>query len=419
MANFINKMRKKRRKQKNRKEKAQQAAGNKRQTAKTGSNTAAGVSVRLSRRQRKMLRKGVISAAAVVAVAFLVVFYIEKHTYNDYKILHTSEQEDIISTKYTEMDGKILRYSPEGVSLVNKNLEVLWNVTYSMENPVADVNDGWAVIADRDGTSMEIMDKEGITGSVTTSYTIVKAKVSSQGLVAAILDNGDETWINFYGSDGSLIAENQTTMEDPGYPMDVAISDNGLIMMVAYQFVDGGDTTSYVAFYNFGDVGQTEDDRIVSGYEYEGVVVPQVIYFDGSQSVAVRDDGLTLYKGKQIPKEEKNIEVEKEIVSTFYDDETIGLVFKNDDKEKQYTMQVYSTSGKLKFTKNFNIPYTTIKISDGNIIMYNSSQICVMSENGKEKYMGSIDGTVNDFFKIGWNKYLLVMDTGVHVIKLR
>ena len=82
-------------------------------------------------------------------------------------------------------------------------------------------------------------------------------------------------------------------------------------------------------------------------------------------------------------------------------------------------MQVYSTSGILKFTKTFNIPYTTIKISDGNIIMYNSSQICVMSENGKEKYMGSIDGTVNDFFKIGWNKYLLVMDTGAHVIKLR
>ena len=25
-------------------------------------------------------------------------------------------------------------------------------------------------------------------------------------------------------------------------------------MMVTYQFVDGSDTTSYVAFYNFGDV---------------------------------------------------------------------------------------------------------------------------------------------------------------------
>ena len=317
------------------------------------------------------------------------------------------------------MEGKILRYSPDGVSLVNNQLETLWNVTYSMENPVADVNDGWAVIADRDGTNMEILNKDGITGSVTTSYTIVKARVSSQGLVAAILDNGDETWINFYGSDGTLIAENQTTMTDPGYPLDVAISDNGLIMMVTYQFVDGGDTTSYVAFYNFGDVGQTEDDRIVSGYEYEGTVIPQIVYFDGTQSLAVRDNGLSFYKGKQIPKEEENIKIEKEIVSTFNDDETIGLVFKNDDKDKQYTMEVYNTTGKLKLKKNFNIPYTTVKISDGDIIMYNSSQICVMGDNGKEKYMGSIDGTVNDFFKIGWNKYLLVLDTGVHVVKLK
>ena len=84
--------------------------------------------------------------------------------------------------------------------------------------------------------------------------------------MAAILDGGDSTWINYYAADGSLIAENQTHVEDPGYPMDVTVSDNGDVMMVTYQFVDGSNTTSYVAFYNFGDVGQNEDDRIVSGY---------------------------------------------------------------------------------------------------------------------------------------------------------
>lgn len=47
--------------------------------------------------------------------------------------------------------------------------------------------------------------------------------------------------------------------------MDVAVSDNG-VMMVTFQYVDGSKTTSYVAFYNYGDVGQNEDDRIVSGY---------------------------------------------------------------------------------------------------------------------------------------------------------
>ena len=182
--------------------------------------------------------------------------------------------------------------------------------------------------------------------------------------------------------------------------------------------MDGSETTSYVAFYNFGDVGQSEDDRIVSGYTYEGTVIPQIMYLNGGKSLAVRDDGFTLYKGSQIPKERETVKVDKEIVSTFYDDDIIGLVFKNGDKEKPYTMRVYSTDGNLKFEKDFNIPYTTIKVSDGNILLYNSSQVCVMNSRGVEKYSGTIDGTISDFIKIGWNRYLLVLDSGVDVIKL-
>lgn len=373
---------------------------------------------RLSRHRRNVLRKTIITAGVAVAAVFLVMLYVEKRSYNDYKVLQKSDQEDIVSTNYVDMDGKILRYSPDGVSLITSKMESVWSDIYDMSNPVADVNGTKAVIADKDGTTLEIYDKSGKTGSVTTSYSIVKARISESGLVAAILDGGEDTWINFYGSDGSLIAENQTRIDDPGYPLDVAASDDGVVMMVTYQFVDGGETTSYVAFYNFGDVGQNEEDRIVSGYTYEGVVIPQIQYLDNSQSVALRDDGFTLYKGKQIPKENKTVEVDKEIISTFYDADMVGLVFKNDNKEKQYTMEVYTTGGKLKFKKDFNIPYTTIKLSGGNILMYNSSQMCVINSRGVEKYMGSVDGTIKDFFKIGMNRYLLVLDSGVNVIKL-
>ena len=97
----------------------------------------------------------------------------------------------------------------------------------------------------------------------------------------------------------------------------------------------------------------------------------------------------------------------------------VGLVFKNDSKDKQYIMEVYNTAdGKLKFKEDFNIPYTTIKLSGGNILMYNSSQMCVMNSRGVQKYLGSVDGTIKDFFKIGMNRYLLVLDSGVDVIKL-
>lgn len=366
---------------------------------------------------RDSMRKTVVTAAAVIAAAALVFLYVEKHSYHDYKIVSASEQEDVVSTNYVEMSGKILRYSPDGASLVNGSMDASWSVLYEMQKPVADVNDDKAVIADQDGTLIEIFDKDGETGSVTTSYNIVKARISSSGMVAVILDGGDTAWINFYASDGTLIAENQTHISDPGYPLDIAVSDSGDIMMVAYQFVDGSETTSYVAFYNFGDVGQSEDDRIVSGYDYEGTVVPQVLYLKDDCAAAVRDDGFTLYKGGQIPKESTTVKVDKEIVSTFYDEDMIGMVFKSGDKEKPYTMQVYSLDGSLKFEKKFNIPYTTIKVSGGNILMYNSSQICVMNSRGVEKYNGTVDGTISDFIKIGSNRYLLVLDNGVDVIK--
>ena len=375
--------------------------------------------LRLSRHKRNIVKKTVITVVAIAAAVTAVGFYIEKRSYHNYKVVQSSEQEDVVSTSYIEMDGDILRYSPDGVSLVSDKMSTLWSETYQMQNPVADVNGTRAVIADKDGTTLEIYDKSGKTGSVTTSYSIIKARVSKSGLVAAILDGGDDTWIDFYSTDGSLIAENQTKIDDPGYPLDIAVSEDGVVMMVTYQFVDGSDTTSYVAFYNFGDVGQNEDDRIVSGYKYEGVVVPQIQYLSNNRSIALKDNGFTIYQGSQIPKEVKTIETDKEIVSTFYDDDMVGLVFKNDSKDKQYIMEVYNTAdGKLKFKEDFNIPYTTIKLSGGNILMYNSSQMCVMNSRGVQKYLGSVDGTIKDFFKIWMNRYLLVLDSGVDVIKL-
>ena len=374
------------------------------------------------RRKRKTRRNRarviLIIFAVLILAAIGVLVFLTQRTYHNYKITASTEKADTVSTKYVELDGKFLKYSAEEVALVTKDLETVWSETHSMQNPVADVNGKRVVIADKDGTRLEMYDKNGLTGSCTTAYTIVKASISSGGLVAAILDSGEDTWINYYGTDGSLIAENQTRIDDPGYPMDVAISNDGIIMMVTYQFVKGGETTSYVAFYNFGNAGQNEENRIVSGYEYDGIVIPQVEYLSGTHSVAIRDDGFVIYEGSQFPKESTTVNFNKEIVSTFYDKDTVGLVFRNDDSEKLYTMQVYDAGGRLKFSKDFNIPYTSIRISDGCILMYNSSQMCVIDSKGKEKYMGTVDGTINDFFKIGWNRYLLVLDSGVQVIKL-
>lgn len=112
-----------------------------------------------------------------------ITFYVEKRSYHNYKVVQSSEQEDVVSTSYLEMDGDILRYSPDGVSLVSDSMSTIWSENYQMQNPEADVNGTHAVIADKDGTALEIYDKSGKTGSITTSYSIVKAKVSKSGVV--------------------------------------------------------------------------------------------------------------------------------------------------------------------------------------------------------------------------------------------
>ncbi len=61
------------------------------------------------------------------------------------------------------------------------------------------------------------------------------------------------------------------------------------------------------------------------------------------------------------------------------------MVFRSDDAEKQYTLVLYNANGKQVFEENFNIEYTSIKISGDQILMNNDTQLCVFSLKGHEK----------------------------------
>lgn len=374
----------------------------------------------IRRRRRRKTTRLLAFLALLAIVGAGVYIYQNNRTYDSYKVLATSAREKDVSTKYIETGGNIFKYSQEGASLQDYKGEVFWTYPYEMQSPIVDICGSTIVVADQGGTSMAIFNKEGKMGTAQTEKNIVKVCVAKQGVVAAILDGGDDTWINFYDSDGGVIAENQTRVDDPGYPLDIAVSEDGLLIMVAYQFIDGGETTSYVAYYNFGAAGQNQIDNIVSGYQYKGVVAPQVAYLDASTSVAFRDDGFSVYEGKQIPKEIVNVMIDKEISSTFYDEDNIGIVYENSGKDKSYTMQVYNKKGKEKFKMDFDIPYTSIRMSEGVIVMNNDSQVCVIGTDGKQKFNGNIaEGEIHDFFKVGRNKYAIILDAAIGIIKLK
>ena len=351
--------------------------------------------------------------------ALLTKSIIDHRKYSGYKVLEETLEEDTAASKYVELNGNVLKYSGNDAILMNATGKVLWTQKLDMETPAVDVRDDVTVIYAKRGTKVVILGKDGEIGEFNTDKPILKAKVAKGGTVAAVLEDGESTWINYYTTTGEQIVAAKTRVDSPGYPIDIAISPDGIVLMVTYFQVEVGTTRSYVAFYNFDNAGQNQVDNMVSDYTYQNVLVPQVEYLDDSLAVAFRDNGFVLYEGKQIPKEIHTVEVEEEIISTFHSDKYIGMVFRSDEQDKLYKLALYDKKGKLKFEEDFDAEYSTIKISDDTILMYNEAKVFIMTDKGVMRYNDNIDeGTILNLFKMDMNRYRLVTSRGVKMIKL-
>ena len=204
--------------------------------------------------------------------------------------------------------------------------------------------------------------------------------------------------------------------------MDLDVSDNGELLVVSYIYVDGNTPTSYVAFYNFGTTGQNQMDNMVSGYTYPDVLVPQVRFLSDDTAAAVRDDGITIYRGAQIPAESFSTDTEAEIVSCFVTKSSVGLVTANTEEgnEDPYRLQLFNLKGKMIADESFQTEYTTIRADGDRILLYNDKQLGIFDLSGHEKFHGVIEeGTIQDVCTISKDRFLVVMNESIATIKIR
>lgn len=373
---------------------------------------------RFTKRTRMFIRIGAI-AAAVALVTAAGILTARNWQYGSYRVVFSSDQEDTQSTQYVGFGDHVLKYSGDEVALIDTEVETIWSDPQEMENPVADICGDSCVVYDKNGRTMAVYNSEGRQGLIETSLPIMKARTASQGVVAAILEDGETTWINFYDRDGSEIATGKTSVDSPGYPVDLDVSDNGLLIGVAYLTVSDSQLSSYVSFYNFGNTGQNQMDNMVSGYTYDDVVTPRIYYMNDSRAAALRDDGFVLYEGRQIPEETKTVEAEGEIVSTFFDERHLGLVYHTAEGEDPYRMVVYDSAGNEEFSRSFDFSYDNIQISQDQIILYNSNEFSIYTMYGVCRYQGSLkEGNIQNIFRVAGNRYMVIMENGIQTIKL-
>ena len=117
--------------------------------------------------------------------------------------------------------------------------------------------------------------------------------------------------------------------------------------------------------------------------------------------------------------ETKNVTFDKEILSSFCSGKLFGFVFSGNGTEHAFQMKVYNDTGSLQVECGFDMVYDRVKISDKQIVLYNSSQLTIIGTNGVERFSGIFEeGNILDVVKRGLNRYAVACNKGIVLIEL-
>ena len=375
---------------------------------------------------KKELRAHRLRSIAVSAGVFAVVilcllgiwFVFQNRTYEVYEVVNSFDRSDTMTTKYTEFLNYVLKYGKDGISCVDSNNRPVWSQTYSMQNPIIHVCQGSIALAEENGTSAMIFDVSGLQADIQTRLPIRQISVSSLGVLAVLLEDGDMMRIYLYNKKGEELINSKFELQDTGYPLSMSLSADATKLAVSFLQVQDGAVSTCLAFYNFDSVGENYEDHLVSSEIISGIVMPYVQYMDTTHCFAVGTDRLLIYEGKQIPEQTMEIPVEKEILSIFCSEGKIGLVFEGEEEE--YALQVYDAQGRRQFETEFGLDYQTLKFSGKNILIYNEFACLMMNESGKIFFTAEFEESISNLYtQSGSSRYIVMHASRTDQIRLK
>lgn len=370
------------------------------------------------RQKRKRWKKTGIIAGSILAVSIGIYLLINLQTYTSVRTVDTYPVSGAASNEYKQFADGVLKYSRDGISYLDQKGSEVWNQPYQIQNPVVDVNETSGAVADKGGNAILVFDEEGLRGEIETDLPIEKISVSEQGIVSVILIDESSSQILCYDAAGNILVEHKTSVNGTGYPMDAALSPDGEILQVLYLYTQDGTITSRVAYYNFGQEGESETDHQVTEQEYKDVVMADGFFMNQSVSAAVGDNMLTVFRGKSVPEEAVKVEIDKEIKSVFHSQKYIGMILKNEGKEG-YELRLYNDRGQMAMSEDFSGDYSNVKICGSQVIMYDGKNCSIFTRGGIQKFEGEMNSNILEIFPVaGVNKYIVMNENGMEVVRL-
>ena len=369
----------------------------------------------------KITRNMVILLFALLVVLFFGIWiYGRVNLHTEIEITRSVGETDIAGTHYAMLDNHVIKYSTDGLFVTDTSGKTGWSIAYGIQTPIAACRGSRMALAEQLGKQIIVLNKSGVIGQFQTDLKIRRIALAENGVTGAVLEDGEITRIKLYDTQGQELVEIKTTMDMTGYPVDIALSKDAKRMMVSYLGEQNGQLVSRIVFYDFSSAQDADGDHITAEYSYSREVFPRVFYTDDGVPAAVGDDCILVFSKGRKPEEAVRVDEDREIVSVFYDDESIGMIFHSESTEARYEMEVYNYKGKKMMQTSFAFEYTGVCLENGEIVLYDERDLYIYRTSGKQKFSYQYDKPVRFFTRLsGAGKYLVITDDSLDTIKLR
>lgn len=362
----------------------------------------------------------VILIAAVVIVS--VRRYINTREYQGYNVVSSVETNGDNIADYIMFSDNVLKVTKDGVAYIDATGNTVWDCSYAMKMPQAVVNGDYAAVADMNGRDVYVFNKSGKVSNQTLNYDITNIDIAAQGVYVVILSGENENYINAYDKDSKEIYEMKTSIENSGYPLDIAVSDDGQKLFTSYVKVDGTTVPDYLAAYNFGSVGQNENaDRLMGGFTFDDTIFPYVDFIDNDTIACFGDDRIVIYSMNEKPSEKAEISLDgREMLGVFANSHYVGYISANADTTAgRYHIYIYDTNGKLTAEADYNNTFSKIYATEDELIIAGEFDCSIYYLNGAKKFSTTFRKNLIDIVPSG-NKleYIAIFENETTIIKL-
>lgn len=364
-------------------------------------------------------RKIIIAAAAAFVLLAGGCMFLTHHTFSSYITTDTIEFDNSSNNDYAKFGDNILKYSRDGAALLDEEGNQMWNQAYQMSKPVVAMNGNSFIIADQGGNTIEVFDEAGEKGSIRTGLPIEKVSVSGQGITAAILSGDSAAEIICYDTAGNILVEDKVTVSKNGYPVDVALSDDGTMLLVSCLLMESRGISTRLVYYDFSDNTASKSEKMTMERVIEDTVFPEVFYMKDGMSAAIGEYSFLIYGKGAEPQLLQEIKLDKEIHSVAYSDEYIAFVLENPEGDAPYELRVYNTNGKIIGSTEFKGDFSKVLL-DGRTIILDAGTSCkIFTVKGVCVYDGALEDDTSGILPVsGIFKYAIMRDEGISIIRL-